>query len=586
VDGYYDEWEKAKTTEERLAIITVELGKLEEKISVDFAFLKDLGYGTPEFVRRNDDRDGADCELGDYDNAPHIEGIYKNGKSRQVSVSGQLAYGLQSVQAKITMLAEDGSGKDHFTYEAYRRHAKRRDPGIEYYELHRNKVETLTDFYFRAVKEDFLSSLKEVVLGNEWLDIEPKDFTIMVGPPLEGEAAEAEEARKALEKLRAQPPVAVMVSAKPLIFAVAHKDTGLKLWNPASGEHTLDPLENFNRGKIGLYCYGKYICAVENYGLAGIVIDTENGRKLSLSREDYHSENCQFPIAFIENKGEILLVHGTKWNRIDFTRLRDFTLLTPREETDTKENGIDSQAALAADTINSMQNKPEGIDYFLSSLFVSPEHKQFASNGWVWQPMDRIQVYDVEEFFSQYDKASCVLDVFENQTGYNWDRPACFMAEGILAVAHNPNEGGNIKTPSVIELYDTTKKTEKPYRYEYEGVNGKTVSEGVYVFYNRIKTIPFDGVDKTREEDQDPSFTPVCNEVYGDLYYDKKLDVFIGIGEQQGLYISDSEGKVLLTDLKYADYQYSPAFRMFYRFSTAGGYKADLVSLDTILVDK
>jgi hypothetical protein len=261
-------------------------------------------------------------------------------------------------------------------------------------------------------------------------------------------------------------------------------------------------------------------------------------------REDYHSENCQFPLAFIERQGDPILVHGTTWNRIDFTRLRDFVHLTPRE--DTEENGI---------------------DYFLSSLFVSPEHKQFASNGWVWQPMDRIRVYDVEEFFSQYDKASCVLDSFGNQTGYNWDRPACFMAEGILAVAHNPDEGGNTNPPSVIELYDTIKKFEEPYRYEYEGRSGKTVAEGVYVYSKRIKTIPFDGVDKTREEDQDPSFTPICNEVYGDLYYDRKLDVFIGMGKQKGLYISDSEGKVLLMDPQYADYQYSPEFRMFYRFS-------------------
>jgi hypothetical protein len=298
---------------------------------------------------------------------------------------------------------------------------------------------------------------------------------------------------------------------------------------------------------------------VEDYGLAGIVIDRKDSRKLHLSREDYHSENCRFPIAFIEHEGELLLVHGTEWNRIDFTRLRDFTLLTPREVT--KENGI---------------------DYFLSSLFVSPKHKQFASNGWVWQPMDRIQVYDVKDFFSQYDKASCALEWFENQTGYNWDRPACFIDEGILAVAHNPNEGGNIKTPGVIELYDTTKKLEKPYHYEYEGESGKTVSEGVYFYYKRIKTIPFDGVDKTREEYQDPSFTPICNEVYGSLYYDSKRNVFIGMGEQQGLYISDVEGKILLIDAQYADYQYSPEFRMFYRFNSDDS-KADVVSLDTIL---
>jgi hypothetical protein len=336
-NGYYEKWQGAHTTEERLAIITEELRALEEKISCDFAFLKDLGYGTPEFVRRNDGPEGADCAPGDDDHAPHIEGIYKNGKdqhdgsSRLVTISGDLSYGFVHVQARITNTkgtnaegitlspggeppAEDVN--DYFTYEGYRRYAKRRDPCIEYYELHCHKIETLTDFYF--------------------------------------------------------------------------------------------------------------------------------------------------------------------------------------------------------------------------------------------------------------------------QTGYNWDRPACFMAEGIIAVAHNPNEGGNAKTSSVIELYDTTKKLEEPYRYENK--SGETEFEGVYVYYKKTKTIPFDGANKTREEDQDPSFTPVCNEVYGDLYYDSKRDVFIGMGEQQGLYISDSEGKVLLIDPQYADYRYTVEFRVFYRFSVIdGGYKADVIGLDTIL---
>jgi hypothetical protein len=59
-NGYYEKWQNAKTTEEKLAIITEELRKLEEKISGDFAFLNGLGYGPPEFVRRNDGPEGAD----------------------------------------------------------------------------------------------------------------------------------------------------------------------------------------------------------------------------------------------------------------------------------------------------------------------------------------------------------------------------------------------------------------------------------------------------------------------------------------------------------------------------------------------
>jgi hypothetical protein len=65
--------------------------------------------------------------------------------------------------------------------------------------------------------------------------------------------------------------------------------------------------------------------------------------------------------------------------------------------------------------------------------------------------------------------------------------------------------------------------------------------------------------------------------------YDRKQDVFIGMGKQQGLYISDTEGKVLVTDLRYANYQYSPEFRLFYRFSAEGGYAVSVRSLEEVL---
>jgi hypothetical protein len=197
--------------------------------------------------------------------------------------------------------------------------------------------------------------------------------------------------------------------------------------------------------------------------------------------------------------------------------------------------------------------------------------------------MDRIRVYDTEKFFSEYDNAAQVIEFFEDQTGYNWDRPCCFMAEGILAVAHNPDEGEkeNSRNSSVIELYDTVNVIDEPYRYVTDA--GETEAEGVWHYHKKIKTIPFDGLDLSWEEDQDPSFTPICNEVSGSLYYDSRTQVFIGMGKQKGLYIAGSEGNLLLEDAQYKDWRYSPAFRVFYRFKTEGGYTVTVRSLEEVL---
>jgi hypothetical protein len=381
------------------------------------------------------------------------------------------------------------------------------------------------------VKDDFFGPLKTAVLGDDWLEISPESESGTV--PGEEDA----------------PPAVAMFSANPPVFAVARKGVGLELWSAGKTtemRRSLDGLSNITRWKnLTIYCRAPYICVAENYGLNALLLDTETGRSLPLSREDYQSEHCRYPIAFAELDGKAILIHGTTWNRIDFTRLEDFAPLTPRE--------LDEE---------------NGIDYFLSSLALSPEGSQFASNGWVWQPIDGIYVFDKKRFLTEYEKAGNGIDSFEGgQTGYNWDRPCCWMAEGILAVGHNPDEGEKGNRPSVIELYDTSEVTDEPYKWFDQ--NNEVVSEGVSHFYKRIKTIPFNGFDISREEDQDPSFIPVYNEVRGRLYYDSQFRVFITVGEQKGLYITDEEGKTLVEEGAYKGWRYAPEFQMFFKFDTS-----------------
>ncbi|MDR1899171.1 MAG: hypothetical protein LBQ55_04100 [Treponema sp.] len=199
----------------------------------------------------------------------------------------------------------------------------------------------------------------------------------------------------------------------------------------------------------------------------------------------------------------------------------------------------------------------------------------------MWHPIDNIRVFDTKRFFTEYEKASHHIEALENGTGYNWDRPCCWMAEGILVVGHNPDEGEKGNRPSVIALFDTANVTEEPYTWADQ--EGNVVGEGIRHYFRRIKTIPFDGFDISREEDQDPSFTPVYNEVRGSLYYDAAARVFITLGNQKGIYIADEEGKVLVEDPAYRGYAYSPGFRVLYKFEAEPEYAVTSRGLDEVL---
>jgi hypothetical protein len=63
---------------------------------------------------------------------------------------------------------------------------------------------------------------------------------------------------------------------------------------------------------------GQFAALCNRWGRFGSVIDMAAGEPLNVvDRGDYHPEQTQFPIAWIERTGGPLLVHGTAWNRLD-----------------------------------------------------------------------------------------------------------------------------------------------------------------------------------------------------------------------------------------------------------------------------
>ncbi|WP_232817763.1 hypothetical protein [Brachyspira hampsonii] len=125
---------------------------------------------------------------------------------------------------------------------------------------------------------------------------------------------------------------------------------------------------------------------------------------INLQREDYCSKYSSYSNEFCIINDEIHLITQTKWNTLNIINLKTKEMITD---------------------IN-RDKKEFGIDYFHSNLLVSKDYKHFLSNGWVWNPVDCIRYFNIEEFLMLYEK--CQTDVVnEYISSYNWDRPLTFI---------------------------------------------------------------------------------------------------------------------------------------------------------------
>ncbi|MDQ0418023.1 hypothetical protein J2Z48_002212 [Croceifilum oryzae] len=241
----------------------------------------------------------------------------------------------------------------------------------------------------------------------------------------------------------------------------------------------------------------------------------------------------------LERENETLLIHGTDWNRLDITRLSDDLLLTNRI--------IDPDHHYS--------------DYFHSSIVVSDDSKYFTVNGWRWSPVDSVIVYSVDDFLKQYEKCFKSIEMFDVFSGYNWDRPLCFMGNHSIVIGHNPNEGedGAEKVPSEIFIYDI-----------HKGEKGGFVKD--IPIEHRVQ---FDGFHMDDEYG-----------AQGNLFYDEETDYFIGLNKVTGLIITDRNGNVLKEDNHFNCYAYSSKDRLFYRDTFENGFKLEIIKLDELIDSK
>lgn len=167
---------------------------------------------------------------------------------------------------------------------------------------------------------------------------------------------------------------------------------------------------------------GRMVAVVNTRGRHGAVFDLGNGKQtMKLDRGDYHEDVCNFPVAFFENQGRLLLIHGTDWNRLDISDPLTCTLLTDRSPTSYQQG----------------EEEPEHyLDYFHCGLTVSPGAEFVADNGWVWHPDGCVVTWSLSQWLYnniwESEDGSSKQDLCSR--GYLWDGPLCWIDSDRLAV--------------------------------------------------------------------------------------------------------------------------------------------------------
>ena len=244
-------------------------------------------------------------------------------------------------------------------------------------------------------------------------------------------------------------------------------------------------LENINSKKemIVLKLMYPYICITEEKGLNSSVVNIETLETINLKREDYHSDVSSYSNEFCIINNEIHLITQTKWNTLDIMNLKTKKMITDTNRDEEKFS----------------------IDYFHSNLLVSKDYKYFLSNGWIWNPVDCISYFNIEEFLKEYEKCQvCVIN--EYISGYNWDRPVAFIDDKKIVLAcDNTNFNDEDFIYNQLMFYniddikiDDSNNNEYKYLESYKSINTNLFSLDEYnevhgkLYYYRDNLIALD----------------------------------------------------------------------------------------------
>ena len=208
---------------------------------------------------------------------------------------------------------------------------------------------------------------------------------------------------------------------------------------------------------------GRLAAVVNVRGVAGVVLDLETGRTtIELRRDEYHVEQCKFPLAFIERAGRQLLAYGRDWNRLDVVDARTGEPLTDR---------------ISPGYVRDAPQPDHYLEYFHCGLAVSPNQRYVVDNGWVWHPSGIVTAWSIDRWLDD--------NVWESEDGasrrelcvrsYYWDGPLCWLDDAHLAVW---GLGDDDPLLPAVRIFDVRSGTEDRW---FPGPQGDLVFDRVLI---------------------------------------------------------------------------------------------------------
>lgn len=183
-----------------------------------------------------------------------------------------------------------------------------------------------------------------------------------------------------------------------------------------------DAFDLSQKTTLHLASNNRFIAIVHDVGSDGIIFDLSTQQiTMTLNRGTYHAKETPFPIAFFDSGNDVLVVHGTDWNRLDISDPQTGKLLTERHPIPYRRG----------------ETRPEHyLDYFHSQLFISPNAKWIAEDGWVWHPVGISRVWQLDHWLTK--------NIWESEDGasiktftrreYHWNAPLYWANDTTLVI--------------------------------------------------------------------------------------------------------------------------------------------------------
>ena len=227
---------------------------------------------------------------------------------------------------------------------------------------------------------------------------------------------------------------------------------------------------------------GEFIAVVNDYGRYGQIIDARTGKiTLDLDGGDYHPETVPLSFAFAEAGTDVIAIHRTAWNRLDFSSPANGSLLSERDPT----------------SYQSGEERPDNyLDYFHGGLHVNPSCTRIIDDGWIWHPVGVPQVWSLERWFSE--------NVWESEDGsskkdicgreYYWDCAITWLDDTRVVIAGIGDDDADMIDGARVFDVTAEGKASPGWRSDWEwareitafaGPAGKFFTDGTSLFSSK-----------------------------------------------------------------------------------------------------